>query len=69
MKKAIILAVCSLTLIVSTFANAEVVKKVTTHKTQTGHVKKVVKHDRYGDKIVKKTKCSYGNCKTVKKVK
>ena len=41
-------------------------KVVTSHH---GHVKKVVKHNRWGEKVVKKTKCYHGHCKTVKKIK
>ena len=67
MKKTLILAVCSIALIGSTVSNAEVVKKVVT--SHHGHVKKVVKHNRWGEKVVKKTKCYHGHCKTVKKLK
>lgn len=66
MKKTLIITILSISLIgCSTVSSARPFKRV--EISHHGHVRKVIKYNRWGDKIVKKTKCHHGHCKMIKK--
>ncbi|WP_146150436.1 hypothetical protein [Photobacterium angustum] len=68
MKKTLILAIFSISLMgCAPLSSARPYKRV--EISHHGHVRKVVKYNRWGNKVVKKTKCYHGHCKTTKKEK